>query len=131
MTACASPPGRRCATATRARRCTAERALSAPTGTATFPVGACVPFETVEPRPTLFPGAPRPKGRMRNSKTLRTLVYALLALVAVLAAPTAANAGSTQLSLMQDDAELFGERPGQDPPAAIKKIKKLSDDPLR
>jgi hypothetical protein len=68
---------------------------------------------------------------MRNSKTLRTLVYALLALVAVLAAPTAANAGSNQLSLMQDDAELFGERPGEDPAAAMKEMKDLGVDVLR
>jgi hypothetical protein len=68
---------------------------------------------------------------MRNSKTLRTLVYALLALVAVLAAPTAANAGSKQLSLMQDDAELFGERPGEDPAAAMEEMKDLGVDVLR
>jgi hypothetical protein len=68
---------------------------------------------------------------MRNSKTLRTLVYALLALVAVLAAPTAANAGSGQLSLMQDDAEMFGERTGEDPAAAIKEMKDLGVDVLR
>jgi len=68
---------------------------------------------------------------MRNSKTLRTLVYALLALVAVLAAPTAANAGSNQLSLMQDDAELFGERQGEDPAAAMKEMKELGVDVLR
>jgi hypothetical protein len=68
---------------------------------------------------------------MRNSKTLRTLVYALLALVAVLAAPTAANAGSGQLSLMQDDAEMFGERKGEDPAAAMKEMKELGVDVLR
>lgn len=67
---------------------------------------------------------------MRNSKTLRTLVYALLALVAVLAAPTAANAGSGQLSLMQDDAEMFGDR-GEDPAAAMKEMKDLGVDVLR
>jgi len=68
---------------------------------------------------------------MRNSKTLRTLVYALLALVAVLAVPTAANAGSGQLSLMQDDAEMFGERTGEDPAAAMKEMKDLGVDVLR
>lgn len=67
---------------------------------------------------------------MRNSKTLRTLVCALLALVAVLVAPTAANAGSQQLSLMQDDAELFGDR-GEDPAAAMKEMKELGVDVLR
>jgi hypothetical protein len=68
---------------------------------------------------------------MSNSKALRTLVYALLALVAVLAAPTAANAGSKQLSLMQDDAEMFGEREGEDPAAAMKEMKELGVDVLR
>ena len=67
---------------------------------------------------------------MRNSKTLRTLVCALLALVAVLMAPTAASAGSNQLSLMQDDAEMFGER-GEDPAAAMKEMKELGVDVLR
>jgi hypothetical protein len=68
---------------------------------------------------------------MRNSNTLRTLVCALLALVAVLAVPAAANAGSTQLSMMQDDAEMFGERPGEDPAAAMKEMKDLGVDVLR
>jgi hypothetical protein len=67
---------------------------------------------------------------MRNSKTLRTLVYALLAVMAVLVAPTAANAGSGQLSLMQDDAEMFGDR-GEDPAAAMKEMKELGVDVLR
>lgn len=67
---------------------------------------------------------------MRNSKALRTLVYALLAVMAVLVAPTAANASSTQLSLMQDDAEMFGER-GEDPAAAMKEMKELGVDVLR
>ena len=67
---------------------------------------------------------------MRNSNTLRTLICALLALVAVLAAPTAANAGSGQLSMMQDDAELFGDR-GEDPAAAMKEMKELGVDVLR
>jgi hypothetical protein len=68
---------------------------------------------------------------MRNSKTLRTLVGALLVLLAVLVAPTAASAGSTQLSLMQDDAEMFGERAGEDPAAAMREMKDLGVDVLR
>jgi hypothetical protein len=68
---------------------------------------------------------------MRNSKTLRTLICALLALVAVLVAPTAANASSKQLSMMQDDAELFGERPGEDPAAAVQEMKDLGVDVIR
>jgi len=68
---------------------------------------------------------------MRNSNTLRTLVCALLAFVAVLVMPTAANAGSGQLSLMQDDAEMFGERPGEDPAAAMQEMKDLGVDVLR
>ena len=68
---------------------------------------------------------------MRNSNALRTFVCALLALVAVLAAPTAASAGSGQLSLIQDDAEMFGERPGEDPAAAMRELKDLGVDVLR
>jgi hypothetical protein len=68
---------------------------------------------------------------MRNSNTLRTLFCALLALAAVLAAPTAASAGSGQLSMMQDDAEMFGERTGEDPAAAMKEMKDLGVDVLR
>ncbi len=68
---------------------------------------------------------------MRNSNTLRTLVCALLALAAVLIAPTAASAGSGQLSMMQDDAEMFGERSGEDPAAAMKEMKDLGVDVLR
>lgn len=67
---------------------------------------------------------------MRNSNALRTLVCALLALVAVLIAPTAANAGSGQLSLIQDDAELFGEL-GQNPATAMREMRDLGVDVLR
>ena len=68
---------------------------------------------------------------MRNSNTLRTLFCALIALLAVLVAPTAASAGSGQLSLMQDDAEMFGDRPGEDPAVAMKEMKELGVDVLR
>lgn len=67
---------------------------------------------------------------MRNSNALRTLVCALLALVAVLAIPAAADAGSRQLSLMQDDAEMFGDR-GEDPAAAMREMRDLGVDVLR
>jgi hypothetical protein len=68
---------------------------------------------------------------MRNSNPLRTLVCALLALVAVvLVLPTAANAGGRQLSMMQDDAELFGER-GEDPGLAMREMRDLGVDVLR
>jgi hypothetical protein len=67
---------------------------------------------------------------MRNSNTLRTLVCALLALVAASFAPTAANAGPGQLSLMQDDAEMLGER-GEDPGPAMREMKELGVDVLR
>ena len=67
---------------------------------------------------------------MRNPNTLRTLICALLALVAVLAMPVAASAGSKQLSLMQDDAELFGER-GEDPGPAMREMRDLGVDVLR
>jgi len=68
---------------------------------------------------------------MRNPKPLRTLVCALLALVAVLALPVAASAAPGQLSLLQDDAELFGQRPGEDPVAAMEEIKELGVDVIR
>ncbi len=68
---------------------------------------------------------------MTNSNALRMLVCALLAALAVLAAPTAANAGSRQLSLLQDDAELFGERPSENPAAAMQELKELGVDVIR
>jgi hypothetical protein len=68
---------------------------------------------------------------MRTSKAFRTLVCALLALVAVLATATSANADSRQLSLMQDDAEMFGERSGEDPAVAIREMRDLGVDVLR
>jgi hypothetical protein len=68
---------------------------------------------------------------MRNSKALRTLVCALLALVAALAVATSANASSRQLSLIQDDAEMFAERPGEDPAAAMRELRDLGVDVLR
>ncbi|HYI99354.1 MAG TPA: hypothetical protein VEX36_06730 [Thermoleophilaceae bacterium] len=68
---------------------------------------------------------------MRNSNALRTFVCALLALMAVLVAPTVAGASSGQLSLIQDDAEMFGERSGEDPAAAMREMKDLGVDVLR
>lgn len=68
---------------------------------------------------------------MRYPKPLPTLVCALLALVVVATLPAAANAGARQLSLLQDDAELFGQRPGEDPVAAMKEIKELGVDVIR
>lgn len=67
---------------------------------------------------------------MRNLKALQTLVCALLAMVAVLALPQAAGAGSKQLSLIQDDAELFGER-GEDPATAMRELRDLGVDVIR
>ena len=71
------------------------------------------------------------KGRMRNVNALRTLVCALLALTAVVAVPGVANAGSRQLSLIQDDAEMFSERPGETPDAAMQELRELGVDVLR
>ena len=68
---------------------------------------------------------------MRNSKALRTLICALLAIVAALAIPSAASAGSRQLSLIQDDAEMFAERKGEDPAAAMREMRDLGVDVLR
>ena len=67
---------------------------------------------------------------MRTSKAFRTLVCALLALVAALAMATSANASSRQLSLIQDDAELFGDR-GEDPAAAVREMRDLGVDVIR
>jgi hypothetical protein len=66
-----------------------------------------------------------------NSNSLRMLICALLALVVVMALPAVANAGSRQLSLIQDDAELFGERPGEDPATAMREMRDLGVDVLR
>ncbi|MEX1140812.1 MAG: hypothetical protein WD993_03460 [Thermoleophilaceae bacterium] len=68
---------------------------------------------------------------MRNLSTLRTLVCALLAMVAVLALPAAADASPRQLSLMQDDAELFAEQPHHDAAAAMREMRDLGVDVLR
>lgn len=67
---------------------------------------------------------------MRNPNALRTLVCALLALVAMAALPAAANASSRQLTLLQDDAEMFGDN-GEDPAAAMREAKALGVDVLR
>jgi GH35 family endo-1,4-beta-xylanase len=67
---------------------------------------------------------------MRTSNAFRTLLCALLALVAVLAVAAPANASSRQLSLIQDDAELFGER-GEDPAAAMREMRDLGVDVIR
>jgi hypothetical protein len=67
---------------------------------------------------------------MRNLKALPTLVYALLAMTAVLVLPQTAGAGSKQLSLLQDDAELFGDR-GEDPVAAMREMRDLGVDVIR
>jgi hypothetical protein len=68
---------------------------------------------------------------MRTSNAFRTLVCALLALVAALAVATSANASGRQLSLMQDDAELFAERLGEDPAAAMREMRDLGVDVIR
>jgi hypothetical protein len=67
---------------------------------------------------------------MRSFTALRTLVCALLASVAMLAIPTVADASSRQLSLIQDDAEMLGDR-GEDPAAAMRELKALGVDVLR
>jgi len=67
---------------------------------------------------------------MRNSKALRTLVCALLAMVAALALAAPAGASSRQLSLIQDDKELFAER-GEDPAAAMREMRDLGVDVVR
>jgi hypothetical protein len=67
---------------------------------------------------------------MRNSNALRTLVCALLAFLAALAIPAAASASSSQLSLLQDDSELLGDR-GESPEDAMAEIRALGVDVIR
>ena len=61
---------------------------------------------------------------------LPRLVAGSLAAAAALFAPQAANAGSTQLSLLQDDRELLGQT-GEDPAAAMAEIRALGVDVIR
>jgi hypothetical protein len=68
---------------------------------------------------------------MTNVNSLRTLACALLALVAVLAAPAVADASPRQLSLMQDDAELFAEQSHHDAAAAMREMRDIGVDVLR
>lgn len=68
---------------------------------------------------------------MRNVNRLRTIACALLALVAVLALPAVADASPRQLSLMQDDAELFAEQSHQDAAATMRELRDLGVDVLR
>jgi hypothetical protein len=63
---------------------------------------------------------------------MSTRLFACVALTALAAliAPQLAAASTKQLSLIQDDAELFGER-GEDPAAAMAEMKELGVDVLR
>jgi len=62
--------------------------------------------------------------------SLRLLACTLLLAAAAVVIPQAASASSNQLSLIQDDRELFGEL-GEDPPAAMREIKALGVDVVR
>jgi len=58
------------------------------------------------------------------------LACTLLLAAAAVVVPQAASASSNQLSLIQDDRELFGEL-GEDPPAVMREIKALGVDVVR
>jgi hypothetical protein len=63
-------------------------------------------------------------------KSLRLLVCTVLLAMAGLALPTGASASSTQLSLIQDDRELYGLS-GRDPAAVMQEIRDLGVDVVR
>ena len=60
----------------------------------------------------------------------RLLACVLLAALAAVLAPQAANASSSQLSVFQDDRELFGQT-GSDPAAAMAELRSLGVDMVR
>jgi len=66
----------------------------------------------------------------RNRTRPRLLLCALLAAAAALLAPQAASASSSQLSLLQDDRELFGLG-GRDPGAVMREMRDLGVDVVR
>jgi hypothetical protein len=67
---------------------------------------------------------------MTNSNALRMLICALLACGAVIASSGTAAASSGQLSLLQDDSELLGDR-GESPEEAMREIRSLGVDVIR
>lgn len=68
---------------------------------------------------------------LRSTSSLRLLACTLVVAVAALVAPGAASAGKNQLSLIQEDRELLGSSPGQDPAASMAEIASLGVDVLR
>lgn len=75
--------------------------------------------------------APASRPRVGTTKTsLRLLACTLLLAAAAFAVPQPAQASKGQLSLIQDDRELFGEL-GEDPAAAMTEIRQLGVDVLR
>jgi hypothetical protein len=81
-------------------------------------------------RVNLFRGAPTRKDPMPTAKRSRVLTCLLLVAAAVLLAPQAAMASSSQLSLLQDDRELLGGA-GEDPAQAMAEIRDLGVDIVR
>jgi hypothetical protein len=74
--------------------------------------------------------APRSRARTQHPLGLRLLVTGLLLAAAAATAPQAASASPSQLSLIQDDRELLGER-GEDPAEAMAEIRALGVDVVR
>ena len=74
--------------------------------------------------------APRSCAGTRNRRSPRLLACLLLA-AAVLLVPEAASASSSQLSVFQDDRELLGAVPGEDPADAMAEIRNLGVDIVR
>ena len=62
--------------------------------------------------------------------SIRLFACVALTALAALLAPQVAGASTKQLSLIQDDSELFGDR-GEDPAAAMAEIAALGVDVLR
>lgn len=75
--------------------------------------------------------APRSRAGTRNLPSLRALACVLFAAAAALLAPEPASASSSQLSLIQDDRELLGAVPGEDPAEAMAEIRGLGVDIVR
>ncbi len=73
--------------------------------------------------------APRPRVGTRNLERPRLLACALLAALAAVLAPQTASASSSQLSVFQDDRELFGHT--GDPARAMADLRSLGVDVVR
>ena len=74
--------------------------------------------------------APRPRVGTKTMKSPRLLAGVLLTLLVAMLAPSAASASTSQLSLIQDDAEFLGNR-GENLDSAAGELRNLGVDILR